>query len=165
MLTQARLMGLVNYDPTTGLFTWRVNRGPARVGKVAGHQHASGYVRIKLDGQLHDAHRLTWLYFAGCWPAGQIDHINGAKNDNRLANLRVVTHRGNMLNQDVRSSNTSGKTGVSYHRQSDGWMAQISTGSGTIQKFFKTFEDAVAWRQTMERTHGYTEAQAGRNSA
>lgn len=44
-------------------------------------------------------HRLVWEAFNGDIPEGlQIDHINGAKNDNRLANLRVVTTKQNANN-------------------------------------------------------------------
>ena len=41
------------------------------------------------------AHRVIWALVHGEWPEGQIDHINGVRDDNRLENLRVVTNQDN----------------------------------------------------------------------
>lgn len=42
-------------------------------------------------------HRIVMLAFAGPRPPGHdIDHVNGIKSDNRLANLEYVTRRENM---------------------------------------------------------------------
>ena len=44
-------------------------------------------------------HRLVWETFNGKIPDGlQIDHINTVRDDNRLVNLRVVTHKENCKN-------------------------------------------------------------------
>lgn len=44
------------------------------------------------------AHRLIWLLVHGVWP-DNIDHINKDRSDNRLENLRSVTHKENMQNK------------------------------------------------------------------
>jgi len=44
----------------------------------------------------------------------EIDHINRIKLDNRKSNLRICTHGENMVNQGLRSNNSSGYTGVGY---------------------------------------------------
>jgi len=61
------------------------------------------------------AHRVAWFLHHGAWPMGEIDHINGNAQDNRIANLRDVTHKENTRNMKRRSDNTSGITGISYH--------------------------------------------------
>lgn len=68
-------------------------------GMVAGTTTAYGYVRLKVHGIKHMAHRLAWLYVMGSWPKGEVDHINSNRADNRIDNLRVVTRSENMQNQ------------------------------------------------------------------
>lgn len=49
--------------------------------------------------KLFKVHRLVWESFNGPIPSGmQIDHINTVRDDNRLANLRVVTPKENSNN-------------------------------------------------------------------
>ena len=44
-------------------------------------------------------HNLVMYYFEGPRPKGlMIDHINRIKHDNRISNLRYITHAENMLN-------------------------------------------------------------------
>ena len=114
-VTAERLRELLDYDAETGLFRWRVHRARgAKPGMVAGKPHRKGYTQIKVDGRLYYAHRLAWLHTFGRWPALEIDHINGSKADNRLANLREVTRAQNSWNlqRAPRSNRTTGVLGV-----------------------------------------------------
>lgn len=143
-----RLRELLAYEPTTGVFTWRVRRGgPTRVGSVAGHINPRGYREIKLDYVLYLAHRLAWMYVHGEWPRAALDHVNGARDDNRLSNLRECVD--GIVNQHnlhkPRSDNTSGATGVSWHKQSKQWNAQLRVaGRRKHIGLFATKEEASA---------------------
>ena len=78
----------------------------------------------------------------------EVDHINHVRNDNRLVNLRFVTHGGNMRNKSVSSKNTSGVTGVCFLKASKKYMAQISVDWETIYLgIFETLEEAAAARE------------------
>jgi hypothetical protein len=125
VITAQRLRELLHYDPETGVFTWLVKpskRARIRVGDVAGNVGPDGYRRIRV-GCKYLSHRLAWLWMTGEWPPHQIDHINGAKHDNRICNLRVATGSQNQANARKRSDNTSGYKGV---RPSRGrWRAEI----------------------------------------
>lgn len=125
-LTQDRLKELLHYDPDTGVFTWKVSRGNARAGSVAGSVDGHhGYWLIGIDGGNHRAHRLAWFYVYGTQPDEQIDHINGVRSDNRINNLREATNSQNQRNTGARSHNTSGFKGVRWHKASGKYCAAI----------------------------------------
>jgi len=113
------------YDPETGEFCWRIGRSGARVGVVAGSLERTGYRRIWLDGRRYLAHRLAWFYVYGRWPAEQIDHIDGDKLNNRIANLREATMQQNNRNKRVQSNNSSGYKGASWDGHLGKWRAYI----------------------------------------
>jgi hypothetical protein len=125
-LTQDILRSVLLYDIETGVFTWRayMNR-EAREGQAAGKWTASGYRYIRLQRKEVMAHRLAWLYVHGEWPPGEIDHINGARGDNRMCNLRAVTRCENMQNQHVpRPGSRSGLLGASWNMGR--WVSSIT---------------------------------------
>jgi len=62
-----------------------------------------------------------------------IDHINGNQLDNRKCNLRICSHQENMMNRRIHKNNTSGYKGVTFHRESKKWRAQITLDSKRIQ--------------------------------
>lgn len=140
-LTAEEVRRLFNYDPDTGIFTRRINRYKYRAGEVAGYK-CHGYIRIKIIKPTYSAHRLAWLYVYGVWPEGEIDHINGITNDNRIVNLRSVSHSQNSENlRRARSDNKSGLLGVSWSHKS--WIAQIQVnGKKKYLGRHKTKEEA-----------------------
>lgn len=139
MLTQEYLKSILNYDKDTGLFMWLVKKAQrTKVGDIAGSAHR-GYVCIIINGQWHLAHRLAWLYMYGKFPENFIDHKNGVRNDNRIANLRDVTRGGNNQNsRKARSDNASGFLGVSYHKRTKKYQAEIQVNC--IQKYIGLYE-------------------------
>ena len=121
-LTQNRLKELLHYDPETGIFTWRVSRRGAKSGSVAG-VHDNGYIRIKIDYELYLAHRLTFLYMEGYFPEYHVDHKNRIRDDNRWSNLRHVSRQCNQRNASIAKDNTSGITGVCWHKNNKKWIS------------------------------------------
>src|SRR6478752_3315378 len=87
-LSANRLRKLLNYDPATGVFRWRVHRGgPNNFGGVAGSIHPpKGYRVICVDGKIYRANRLAWHYMTGRWPKLAIGYINHNTSDTRWAN-------------------------------------------------------------------------------
>ncbi len=111
-LTAERLREVLNYNPETGIFTWREAIAKCCLpGKIAGSLKQQGYVAIRLFGVYYKAHRLAWLHVTGAWPTYRIDHLNGVRNDNRWNNLRDVPQSMNAQNRHVTNA-ASGYTGV-----------------------------------------------------
>jgi hypothetical protein len=100
----------LNYDPETGKLTWKFCRDSHKIGAEAKSLDVSGYVQVNIAGTVVKGHRLAWFIHYGEWPNGHIDHINGVRNDNRIANLRVVTNAINCQNK--RRALPKSKTGV-----------------------------------------------------
>jgi hypothetical protein len=77
VLTQERIKELLDYDPDTGIFKWKISKARSiKVNNIAGGAEQGKYHRIRIDGKNYVAHRLAWLYVYGKWPDEYIDHIN-----------------------------------------------------------------------------------------
>jgi hypothetical protein len=135
-MPQDALKRVLLYNPQNGVFTW------PKTGKPAGSIAASGYVEIGLGYARYRAHRLAWLYTFGDWPDSDLDHINGIRSDNRIANLRVVTRAQNCQNRGANKSNPSGAKGVSKHQGK--WLARIKhEGVTKYLGVYDTVEEAA----------------------
>jgi hypothetical protein len=160
---------LLSYEPETGVLTWkprdrkwfssdRIWRSwNAKFANTpAGSQRADGYIHVGLLNRKYWAHRLAWLIVRGEWPDADIDHIDGRPSNNKWDNLRDVDRSRNLKNAKRRKDNTSGCTGVSWHRGEQKWRACIHRGRGTISLgYFKNFDAAVAARKAAECKHGF----------
>jgi hypothetical protein len=151
-ITLERIREVMDYDPATGVFIRKVKTGPRHeVGERADKNLDNGYLRIGLDGRKLLAHRVAWLYVHGAWPKGFIDHINGDRSDNRIANLRAANHRINAENQvRAHATNRSGILGVYKFR--DHWRARI-TSRGKVYNLgeFDSQKEAFAAYVTAKR--------------
>ena len=160
ILTQEFLKECLHYDSDTGIFTWRVRAANRlKVGDVAGCiDSTTGYIRIKVNGSMYAAHRVAWLYAHGNFPPEQIDHINGIRDDNRIKNLRAVSHQENGRNQSKPKDNKSGVVGVSWRKKDQKWQAQIYV-NGKIKHLghFADFVEAVTVRKQAEKRYGFHE--------
>jgi len=139
-ITVEKLKERLFYDAETGLFTRRLRYGGFPSGSLVGTQRRDGYLHMVVLGKQYLAHRLAWLYSYGKWPAMYVDHINGIKSDNRLANLRDVSHSENLQNlRQANFDNRAGLLGVVTTRR--GICAQIVVnGKSMFLGYFATPE-------------------------
>lgn len=153
MLTQSELLREIAYDPESGYFKrLGLVRGP--VTEQAGTVNLQGYRKINILGRRYAAHRLAWLCVHGEMPSGDVDHINGIRDDNRLANLRVVSQSQNTQNTLESAANKSGRKGVSWHAQSGKWRASIGiNGRKHSYGLYVSKADAIRAREQAELDH------------
>ena len=136
------LRACFDYDPATGVLAWRVRPrehfssvhrqkifNTRYAGRVAGTRNDRGYwgVALWLGGtrRFIGGHRIAWVLTTGVWPAKEIDHKNGDAGGNRFENLREATRCEQLQNQKMRTDNTSGFVGVSWHKRGRKWDAVI----------------------------------------
>lgn len=110
--------------------------------------HYSKYVRrwtdIKKEGmrsRIYVHHCIVGFPLHGM----EVDHRNGDKLDNRLENLRIVTHRENQANNPKRRMNkTSSKyVGVYWNKRDKSWVAAITINGQIINLgYFKNEDEA-----------------------
>jgi hypothetical protein len=158
----------LDYNPETGEFNWRtrsmdmfsdVRVGRAWNGRFAGKPagyiaKATGYCRIVINNKPCLAHRIAMTMAMGSPPDGEIDHINGNRADNRLANLRVVTVGENHQNICLPKTNTSGVMGVNIRKGK--WRASIrAAGKSVHLGLYATKEEAAAARKGAEIALGF----------
>jgi hypothetical protein len=163
--SQAHLQELFEYQADTGRLVWKLRLcsefakasdwkrwNSQRAGQRAGTINGStGYRVICIASQFYGEHRLIWQYVHGECPE-QIDHINGVRNDNRLANLRPADPSINQRNVALRRDNASGVVGVHWDKHQQNWVAK---GGGGYLGRFPSKRDAIEVRRRFEAEHGY----------
>jgi hypothetical protein len=158
MISVSELRRLLNYDPQTGVFTWKARGRGVRAGKVAGSVKRdvgrnTAYVCVSIHQRHYYAHRLAWLYVHSKWPAEQIDHVDLDGTNNRIDNLRLATIRQNSANSPARKNNRLGVKGV-RKRTRGSYEARVSlTGRSEVIGYFKTAEEAHAAYLSALKSH------------
>lgn len=140
MLTAERLREVLDYDPATGVMTWR---NTVKTRKTAGCKRRDGYVVIRIDDVLYYRHRLAWLYVFGIEPTYTIDHINGIQGDDRFDNLRDVPIAINSQNQRKASPRNKSNGLLGVQRNHGGWQGHITVkGKRMLLGTYKTPQEA-----------------------
>lgn len=85
-------------------------KGQRIKGESALRIRKDGYLQVSINGKIVMAHRAAWILHHGAIPVGEIDHLDGNKHNNRIANLRVVDRVTNQ--QNMRTPPRHNKTGV-----------------------------------------------------
>jgi len=157
-LTQKRLKELLEYNPETGIFVWKVTNSNVKIGSKAGSKNSDGYIYISVDGKSYRLHRLAWLFVYGYFPKGDLDHKDQIRDNNRIKNLREATQSQNTINSKIRSDNTSGIKGVHYCKDNQKWQVSINAlGKRVYLGYYENKLEAVKCRFKAEIKYGYTD--------
>lgn len=110
-----------------------------------------GYIETSIykDKKKHKIllHRLV------CQPLShlQVDHINHDRTDNRKANLRCCSNQENSMNRVLKSTNTSGTTGVYWNKCKQKWVAYLNkNGIHYHLGYFDDKQNAIQARHNAE---------------
>lgn len=124
-----------------------------KVRDICWHKNHKGYlVGCGENGKELRLHRLVTNCPDGLMP----DHKGGVETryDNRKNNLRIATNEENCHNQKIRKNNSSGVTGVYWHKKTQKWQASICVSGNTIYLgLYNSFSDAVDARKRAEKEY------------
>lgn len=160
LLTAERLREIMDYDPETGVFTWRKGVKFHKAGTRVGWMEFWGYWVVGIDRHQYRLCRLAWLYMTGKWPKDEIDHINTVRSDDCFANLREATRSMNAQNlRKPHKDNEHGLAGIMRYKKNWStkirWTAQIMVnGERHHLGVFGTPEDAhLAYLEAKRELH------------
>ena len=166
------LRKLLRYEPETGKLFWRErhlnhfksqrdmtswnakNAENEAFTSYDGH----GYKRGAIFRRHYPAHRVAYAIYHGAWPEGDIDHINGVRNDNRIENIRCVSRSGNARNQKLRRNSKTGNVGVHWYNRLGRWVAR-ATIDGHCRHIgtYGCKTAAIVARRAFEQKNGFHE--------
>jgi hypothetical protein len=141
---------LFNYDAVTGV----VSRAVATRKHPEGRPllpHKKKYKSVVVGSKVYRLHVIAWVHYHGKWPEGFLDHANGDKSDNRIANLREASPAENLMNA-IRPIGVSGFRGVFRSDVKGKWVARINKDNTTYHLGqFKSLEEAKMARIKKEQ--------------
>ncbi len=168
-LTQEILKEFLDYDPETGALLWKTrdrkwfandNAFHGWNTKCAGKEaftatRSEGYKVGRIFNRPLRAHRVLYCLHFGYFP-DSIDHINGNPADNRISNLRDVTHAVNHRNRRLQSNSSSGVYGVRWSKEHERWRARINVDGKEVHiGYYPTKDGAVLARKQAEAKYGF----------
>ena len=168
--SQEYLKSILDYNPETGIFTWKPRKlemfkterafktwNSRFSGVKAGSVHypcgvdSVSYIVIRIKNKSLKAHRLAFLYMDGSIPC-EIDHDDGCGTNNKWLNINPSNRVHNSRNLGISRRNKSGTTGVTWDKKLNKWHAKI------INKhigYFADIEDAKRARKSAEVLMGF----------
>lgn len=173
-LTTENVSKILDYNLDTGVFTWKARarewfmrdqdwkRWNTRyAGKMAGYvsKTTTGYPRllIKVLGKGYLASRLAFVWMGESLP-DQVDHADGDSLFNRWDNLKPSTNADNHRNQSMSRANTSGATGVTWHKAAGKWQAKGGLdGKRYHLGYFGELDEATAAVSEFRAASGFSE--------
>jgi hypothetical protein len=144
-ITYDEAIKLLEYDHETGWLISKVDRKMVKKGQKIGCLTNRGYLQASVNKRIYFVHTLVWLLTKKEYPKNCIDHINGCKTDNKIENLRDVTHKVNSQNKRKPTAHNkySKILGVSWSERNKSWNPRIRfAGSQINLGHYKDLEKA-----------------------
>lgn len=112
---------------------------------------------VGIDHKRYYVHRLIWVWhFGPIPPTMQVDHLDHNRLNNKIENLRLVTHSENHRNVRRHDRNKTGVSGVIHRPKRNVWEVVIGAhGKILYLGSYKTFQEAVQVRRNAEKEYNY----------
>lgn len=96
----SELSKILYYDETSkSCLRWKIDVKNAKTGSEAGYKNKYGYWQIGVNGKIYKGHRIVATLCGMILNSEQIvDHIDNDRSNNKIKNLRIVTHSENSRN-------------------------------------------------------------------
>jgi hypothetical protein len=159
-MNQALLQSLLNYDPETGIFTYKHTLiKKTRVYHYAGDlvdTIRNGYFCVSIAKTSYYLHRLAYLYMTGSMPNDCVDHIDGNTQNNKWNNLRETTKKLNPKNRAGDCDSLTKVKGVYFNKKLGRYTSQImSDGKSHYLGAYDTVDEAkAAYDAKAKELHG-----------
>tara|TARA_B110000444_G_scaffold260193_1_gene306288 strand:+ start:645 stop:1259 length:615 start_codon:yes stop_codon:yes gene_type:complete len=139
-------------ESSTGLINKVSRNYRAKKGQESGSINSRGYYLIFFKSKSYLSHRIVYFLNTGIDPEEkQVDHIDRNRLNNKISNLRLATNKQNQDNRRKQKNNTSGVTGVTWHKRDNRYYADISHNKKKLSLgYFNKSDEAVAVRIAAE---------------
>jgi len=169
-LTQEIVRELLDYNPDTGVLTWKFRSekwfattgafkswntrfAGVKAGSVSTRISNNKWSLIHIFDKTYRPERIIHLWLHGVWP-NRIDHTDGNGLNNCKTNLRNGTHAESCRNRTLSKSNNTGVSGV--RNRNGRYSSQITINSKQIWLgSFKNLEDAITARKEAEIKYNF----------
>lgn len=133
-ITQGYLKEILDYNPDTGIFKWKIQvSNRVKIGSIAGSSAEYRTHHIKINSRHYENSKLAWLYVYGEFPKNLLNYIDGDKHNTSILNLREATKSDVQFYRKVRqSNNTTGYKGVTYNSRYKKYYASIRVKGKSI---------------------------------
>lgn len=141
-------------SPETGYFKRKRQVNQHNVGEWVGTVDLNGYRMIQIDRKKIKEHRLVFFLVHGFLPK-KVDHRDLNSLNNHPGNLRSATDRENSCNRAKLKTNKSGYIGVTWHKASGKFAANIRVNGTAIYLglFIEPLEAAKAYDRAAKEYH------------
>lgn len=155
-LTQEYLRERFDYDPE-GFLVWKahpkLSKHKRLIGQRTGTLNGRNYYVCQLEGKLHLAHRLIFLWHHGYLPA-VVDHDDRDTTNNKINNLLDKGQTGNRQNSKYAprgSDLASGHKNIQKAERKYGYayIVCVTKHGKRHTKTLRSLEEAIAYRDKL----------------
>ena len=108
------------------------------IGQKAGCFGKENYQYVAFNKRRKPLHSVIYCMFHGKMPK-IIDHIDGNVFNNKIENLREVSHSQNMLNSRLRKDSLTGLKNITFHKTNKKYIVRMIVNG--VRKHFGCYND------------------------